>query len=309
LGQVPSGLAALMERCLRADGGRPSPADLSLLESRWASSSVVAAFIQRASDGTLVAAGFLRRAGDELRFLGMVDPSTRGRGIGSALLDLGLAEAQHAAAASREVGPAQASGAAGPKVKASPGGAGPTVVVETESLSEAAEELFASRGLRQSMAEDIMGCDPAVAQRPEPADGMELVEWDNETAERFHALYRTAFRDQPHFADESAQEWIEDYAGKPHFRPQWSLLLSLQGIGDAGFVTASVGWIGEIGVVPEARRRGVAGILLRETLARMAAAGTPHVALGVDIDNAGAAALYQRIGFISEGRWARYHLS
>jgi ribosomal protein S18 acetylase RimI-like enzyme len=183
------------------------------------------------------------------------------------------------------------------------------VVVESEVLSQGADELFLSRGLQQVFAEDTMGCDPAAAERLEPNDGMELIEWEDVTAERFYAVYRAAFQDQPGFADESAGEWIEDYVGNPDFQPTWSLLLSLPGIGDAGFVTASAGWIGEVGVIPEARRRGIAGLLLREALARMAAAGTPHVALGVNVNNPGAAAVYRRIGFVGEGRRARYRLS
>lgn len=286
LGEAPAGLTALAERCLRADGARPSPADLATLQSRWTGSSVLAAFIERAFDGTLLAAGYLRRARDELRFLGLVDPSARGRGIGSALLDLGLAAAQRTIDADAPL----------------------AVVVECEALSEAADELFVSRGLRQFSAEDIMGCDPAAAERPELIDGMELREWDDGTAERFHAVYCAAFREDPGFAEETVHEWIEDYAGNPDFRPRLSLLLSLHGIGDAGFITVSDGWIGEVGVIPEARRRGVAGILLREALARMAATGTRHVALGVDVSNPGAAAVYRQVGFVSEGRWARYRL-
>ncbi|MFI5492199.1 GNAT family N-acetyltransferase [Actinoplanes sp. NPDC051859] len=262
----------------------------------------MAAFAQRGSDGELLAAGVLRRkSDDELRFIGMVDPAARGRGIGGALLDLALAAARDAAADQFDAADASLAADAA-------SGVGLALVVESEALSDAADGLFVSRGLRRTFAEDTLRCDTTVAERPELADGMELVEWSNETAERFYAVYRAAFRERPDFADESAQEWIEDYGGRSDFRPQWSLLLSLAGFGDAGFIAVTADWIGEVGVVPTARRRGIAELLVRETLTRMAAAGTPHVELSVAVDNPGAAALYRRIGFVDRGRQARYRL-
>jgi ribosomal protein S18 acetylase RimI-like enzyme len=77
-------------------------------------------------------------------------------------------------------------------------------------------------------------------------------------------------------------------------------------VGDAGFVTAAVGWIVQVGVVPGARRRGLARALVTEALRRMTAAGEPEAWLNVNVNNPGAAALYRRLGFADRGQRARY---
>ena len=86
----------------------------------------------------------------------------------------------------------------------------------------------------------------------------------------------------------------------------WSLLAELPEAGDAGFVTAAVGWIVQVGVVPAARGRGLGRALVTESLGRMAADGEIEAWLNVNVDNPGAAELYRRIGFTDRGRRARY---
>lgn len=57
------------------------------------------------------------------------------------------------------------------------------------------------------------------------------------------------------------------------------------------------GWVNAVGVLPEARGRGIGELLLRTAFAEFAARGTPTVALGVDAANAtGAVRLYERAG-------------
>jgi ribosomal protein S18 acetylase RimI-like enzyme len=58
------------------------------------------------------------------------------------------------------------------------------------------------------------------------------------------------------------------------------------------------GWdVAYVGVVPEARRRGVGTELVRKALFEAKAAGVPYVALSVDDRNAPARELYRRLGF------------
>jgi mycothiol synthase len=276
-------LVALAARCLAADGGLPLAADPSFLRRRW----VMPAVAVRDDGGRLIAAGAVR---DESVFVGLVDPAARGRGIGAALLDWGLDRNS-------------------------------SVTVETEELTPAAERLFASRGLRQVFAEDVMRIDleaPAPVGAPRTAAGgrvdqpfepgwpagVTLETWSDATAPRFHAVYDAAFRERPGFPGWSAAEWIEAVA-EEGFRPDWSVLASVPDIGDAGFVTAAAGWIDQVGVVPAARGRGLGAALVGEALIRMRADGQTHAWLNVSVDNP-AAALYRRIGFAVEGRRARY---
>jgi mycothiol synthase len=259
-------LLTLAGRCLHADGGLPLAADPAFLRRRLLTPASAAV----RDDGRLIAAGAVR---DGAVFVGLVDPAVRGRGLGAALLDWGLQRA---------------------------------TTVETEGLSPAAETLFASRGLRQVFAEDVMRFDltAAVPQAPAWPDGTLLETWSAATAPRFHAVYDAAFRERPGFPGWTAEEWIEG-VDEDGFQPEWSVLASVPGVGDAGFVTAADDWIDQVGVVPGARGRGIGAALVLEALSRMRADGAGHAWLNVNVDNP-AGRLYRRLGFADRGRRARY---
>ncbi|GID97998.1 hypothetical protein Adi01nite_74100 [Amorphoplanes digitatis] len=273
-------LVLLARRCLDADGGLPLAADPGFLRGRWAAPGGVAVQA-RDRAGVLVAAGAVRPGGDGdgATFAGMVDPAARGRGLGAHLLSWGLAEG------GRHAGP---------------------VTVETESLNGGAEALFVARGLRQVFAEDVMRVDlaAAVPDRGWP-EGAIVTGWSEAAAGRFHAVYEAAFRERPGFPGWTAEEWIADLVEDDEFRPAWSVMATVPGLGDAGFVTATVDWIVQVGVVPAARGRGIGAALVAEGLRRMRADGGTHVWLNVNVDNP-AVRLYRKLGFEHRGRRARY---
>ncbi|MFI7543273.1 GNAT family N-acetyltransferase [Actinoplanes sp. NPDC049599] len=273
-------LVSLAARCLGADGGLPLAADPAFLRRRWRAPGI-AAIQGRDHDGRLVAAGAARptTAVGGVTFCGLVDPAVRARGVGVHLLTWGLAEA------ARRHEP---------------------VTVETESLTAAAEALFAAQGLRQVFAEDVMRIDLA-AGVPDPVwpVGTRLADWSAADAARFHRVYEAAFRERPGFPGRPAAEWIADVTEDDEFRPQWSVLATLADLGDAGFVTAAVDWIVQVGVAPAARGRGIGAALVTETLHRMRADGATHAWLDVNVDNS-AVRLYRRLGFEHRGRRARY---
>lgn len=280
-------LVALAARCLAADGGLPLAAEPAFLRRRWTTPGSLT--IQaRTGDGLLVAAGALRpgTTGSGATFVGLVDPAKRGRGLGAHLLDWGLDEA------ARVAGP---------------------VTVETESLTAQAEALFGARGLRQVFAEDVMRVDltRAVPDQAAPdggwPDGTTLAVWSAQTAARFHRVYEAAFRERPGFPGWPADQWIAETADDDEFRPDWSVLATAPGLGDAGFVTAAIGWIVQVGVIPSARGRGIGAALVTEALRRMGADGATHAWLDVNIDNP-AVRLYRRLGFAHRGRRARYQV-
>ncbi|MCO8276289.1 GNAT family N-acetyltransferase, partial [Actinoplanes sp. TRM 88003] len=131
---VPAELLALAERCYAADGGLPLATDPGFLGRRWTGDGV-AAFALPTADGSLLAAGAARLTPTGPAFTGLVDPSARGRGLGSALLDHGLTTAA-ALAASRA-----ADDAGVPAVVSASGGvddAGvPAVVVASRGVDDA----------------------------------------------------------------------------------------------------------------------------------------------------------------------------
>jgi ribosomal protein S18 acetylase RimI-like enzyme len=291
---VPEELVRLARRCLVADGGFPLAGEPGFLRRRWGADGA-ARFGLRGSSGELMAAGVVGPGPDGPIVTGLVDPGARGCGIGGRLLDHGLAVA-------RSLIPA-VSGAGAVSAARSPG----KVTVETESLTARTVALFASRGLRRIFAEDVMAIDLTWFDgRPHwPAEAT-VTTWSRDRAERFFDAYTASFRSRPGFPAPSAAEWIAENEDDDEFRPAWSLLASLPGVGDAGFLTAAVGWIVQVGVVPGARRRGLARALITEALHRMSGDGEPEAWLNVNVGNPGAAELYQELGFTPRGRRARY---
>ncbi len=273
-------LVGLAAACLAADGGLPLAADPAFVRRRWTGEGVTATG-GRDGAGRLVAAVAVRPTGAAggATVTTLLHPAARVGDRADRLLDRGLTEAARR---------------------------GGTITVETESLTAAQEELFAARGLRQVFAEDVMRIDLAEGV-PEAVwpHGTTLREWTEETAPRFFAVYAAAFRERPGFPGWSADEWIGDLAEDEEFRPRWSVLASVPGLGDAGFVTGAVGWIVQVGVVPSARGAGLGAALVCESLGRMRAAGATEAWLDVNVDNP-ASRLYRRLGFRPMGRRARY---
>lgn len=59
------------------------------------------------------------------------------------------------------------------------------------------------------------------------------------------------------------------------------------------------GWIHNLGVIPEARQRGLAKVLISQVLTAFRYLGSSHVALESNADNAAANGLYASFGFTS----------
>ncbi|MEU0409462.1 GNAT family N-acetyltransferase [Streptomyces griseorubiginosus] len=137
---------------------------------------------------------------------------------------------------------------------------------------------------------------------PEPPAGVRVRSCADEADRRqVHALYQATFAEHFDFQPRSYEQWLQDIHAD---RLDWSLvwLVSAEDLGDVGFLIArddreAMGWIRSLGVVREARGRGVGGLLLRQAFAAFAARGRSTVGLGVDTENAtGAPALYARNG-------------
>jgi ribosomal-protein-alanine N-acetyltransferase len=78
------------------------------------------------------------------------------------------------------------------------------------------------------------------------------------------------------------------------------LIIARQAAGEAEILT--------LGIIPDARRRGLARLLLDETASRAAAEGAERLFLEVAEDNIAAQALYAHAGFVRAGRRPDYYL-
>ena len=285
-----SAVTKLAQACLSADGGQPFADDPGFLRARylggaetdadWAGRRLVCVSSLRRAPAGLPPAGS-PPDGDVAAPVtsGMVHPAWRRRGIGEHAFDWAAARA------------------AGGRLRA-----------ETEALNEGAHALYVSRGLAQLFAEDVM---QLAGQTPLPAAhsprDLILSEWGQADPARFYAVYHEAFRERPGFPGWPQERWIEWISHDDDFRPEWTLLATLDGA-DVGFIAGEAsGWIAQVGVVPRARRKDIGARLIAEVVDRMRSAGETSITLNVNVNNPGAAALYGRLGFRRIGRRARYH--
>ncbi|PWI13310.1 GNAT family N-acetyltransferase [Streptomyces sp. Act143] len=144
--------------------------------------------------------------------------------------------------------------------------------------------------------------DRARDRAPEAPAGVHLRPCTTEPdRRRVHQLYQAGFAEHFDFQPRTYGQWLHDIDAE---RLDWSLvwIVGTEELGDTGFLLArddraAMGWIRSVGVLREARGRGLGGLLLRQAFAAFAARGRDTVGLGVDTANAtGAPELYGRNG-------------
>ena len=295
-------LVELSRACLQADGGIPFLFEPDIIQERYfpnESGEAIGAFTPT---GRLATCAAVHLGGGsnapKAVIVGQVHPDMRSRGIGAFLMDWSLAKAQ-----------SLLSGAA-----ASANGAGqPVLQVATESLTEPADRLYTAYGFNRVFEELVMQRDlhlplPDRALPP----GVTLTSWRPDLAEQFYQAYYAAFRERPGFPGFSAAEWIARLTGND-LVPEWTLLARAEDM-PLGFVIGEIdltsepprSHVGQVGVIPAWRRRGLASALLVETMRLMHKDGAVCAQLEVHTNNPGAILAYTRLGFVTNGRRARY---
>ncbi len=187
-----------------------------------------------------------------------------------------------------------------------PGGVPVRVVCESLTDDEAAR--WRSAGYELTFEELVMELAPTTDSPPDSPRwplGTTLSEWSSASAIASSEVWHAAFRERPGFPGWTPAEWIERQTGGDDFLPEASLLASIDGVA-AGFVICGPGWIGQVGVAPAFRRRGLAGALVTEALHRQRARGHQLVHLHVNTNNPGAMATWRGLGFEPAGRRGRF---
>jgi len=223
---------------------------------------------------------------------GGVVPAARGRGLGRRLLD--WAE-ERAATLHRERHPDV------------PG----AVCVYVQETNASKDALVRAAGYEATRWEYTMVHaleEPLPAIPPTPS-GLVLTPYAADRDEAVRQSHHAAFSGHWGFTAPDEQRWLRWYTGSRAFRPELSRLL-LDGDAVAAFLlgyfweadAAATGvreaFVGQLGVRPEWRRRGVGQLLLATALRSYRDAGYDRAALNVDTANpSGALRLYERVGF------------
>jgi mycothiol synthase len=167
------------------------------------------------------------------------------------------------------------------------------------------EQILEARGYRywRSAFQMRIELDEQPDAPPLP-DGLELHTYRDEDAETLRAALNEAFADDPFWHEVSPSNYAEFYVKQRGFDPSL-YLLAWDGDELAGYVLTypcrgsddTMGWIGNLGVRPNWRQRGLGGALLRNAFRVLYDRGLRVVGLGVDAENAtGALGLYERAG-------------
>jgi len=250
--------------------------------------------------GTLVAVGqvmspMLRADGTaRADFAGFVHPEHRGRGIGAELLDR-LQRRAGAFANERHPGAlAQVRTHVGAKV-------GDARALLEANGYEAARYFH---GLSRAL-DDV--------ERADDTDDPLVQPYEVARDAEVHAAHCDAFSTHWGFAPPTDEQWRTWLTGSRTFRPGCSVLgLGADGSVEGYALTYQYDpgeiWVGQLGVRPPARGRGLARAMLLRTLA-LAAPSFEVVKLDVDSENAdGAGRLYESVGFTRDRSSVIYEL-
>jgi ribosomal protein S18 acetylase RimI-like enzyme len=176
------------------------------------------------------------------------------------------------------------------------------LMIANEALTDDANKLYLDYGYENTFSE-LMLVRPLDGQLTgnQLPQGLVEREWNDTSAPQFFKAYAAGFRDRLGDVVPVEDEWIAGYTVEDDtFRPDLSRVV-LEGKEPVGFVTCEVagetGWISQIAVVQEHRRKGLAHTLVVGALQRLKQAGCREVALHVNANNARAQAVFYNAGF------------
>jgi ribosomal protein S18 acetylase RimI-like enzyme len=269
--------------------------DADFVRDQWATPGFdlsTDAWIAVAADGTPVGHTNVMPDGEaRVKSWGVVHPEHRGLGIGSVLVALTERRARERLEGVRD----------------------PVLHHAVSDTDHAGAALLRSRGYRgvrsfRHMQIDLTG--PLQDAGAAPA-GIEIRGVDPERdLHAIHGIFVEAFRQEWGYRVVPFEEWSGLEVETPSYDPTlWHL--ATEGDRPVGAITGTVwgdrGWIGELGVLPPWRGRGIGSALLRRSFATFAARGLERVRLNVDAENpTGATRLYERVGMRTVRGWDVY---
>jgi mycothiol synthase len=294
-------LPAIFELCGVADRHDVGETDWTLasFEMEWAMPAFDPAqdtWIIESADGTPVAyAAISRRPKLEPEAVGVVLPEHRGRGLGSALVDLTEARVR--------------------KIVTAPGAEGPRAIVQwTHHADGAVATLLEARGYTADRAFWRMSITLGDQEPPAPAwpDSVEMramrVGVDDQAV---YTTVQTAFRDHWNSSPLPFEEWRRLRMGSRTFDPElWLLAWSGDRLVGASLNADEDGdaWVNTLGVLREARGKGLGMALLVESFRAFHRRGRRRISLGVDASSlTGATRLYERAGMTVDRQYDHWH--
>jgi mycothiol synthase len=239
--------------------------------------------------GRIVAYAIIVREseGPEVFTVGFVHPEWRSRGIGSALIESVEARAGEIVAGRKGLIRALA--------------------------SPSDRTFFELRGWRFARSMETMTASLEDEPPEITSEGALIHPSGPDDAEAVHAVLMASFSRHYGFVEQSFEEWRSHYLESP--RSDTSLWFVAK-VNDAlvavtiGVVRLGMGWVAEVGVLEDWRRRGIGAALTVRLMHEFRTRGQTKVGLNVDPQNeTGAIRLYERLGFTRDKRIDFYELT
>ncbi|WP_020385751.1 GNAT family N-acetyltransferase [Kribbella catacumbae] len=182
-----------------------------------------------------------------------------------------------------------------------------TVEVSLFRADEALREVVSDQGYEFATSYLQLRIDhtgPVLVPEPPAGTTVRAGAFDESARRAYHALMSAAFEGQDSAALPPYDEWLANHEKSPQFAwPQLTMVerdgvtLAASDCNDSFVETDNCGYIGRLGVSPEARGLGLAKYLLRYAFAADAAAGLDGTMLHVDTNNpTPALGLYESVG-------------
>jgi mycothiol synthase len=235
-------------------------------------------------DGRVAAyATFEDRGHGRLIADGYVHPELRGRGLGSRLIDLTEEHAQRG-------------------IERQPAGVRVYLQNPTRAQDACTPNLYAARGYAPAERQFRMLIELESQPEVHAIEGVEIRLYREPDERRdVHAVIQEAFATEPRSHRRTFEDWSSRLFDRPAFDPSlvWVALEreTVVGANICGWKEGGDwGWIGQLGVLPDHRGRGIGEVLLNTAFAEFWRRGERRVALGVVADNPAATRLYERVG-------------
>jgi len=180
------------------------------------------------------------------------------------------------------------------------------------AVTDEGRRLFESRGfelVRYFWRMEIFPDDEPA--RTEPPDGFTIRPYEpGADDEALYAMHQEAFAEHWEFTPHPFEDWLRWRTTRSDYLPElWQLAFEGEKVAGAalGFGQDGLGWILDLAVAPNWRRRGLGLALLQRSFRELYRRGFTQIGLEVDSENeTGATRLYERAGMRVTRRYATF---
>ncbi|MFI8685940.1 GNAT family N-acetyltransferase [Rossellomorea sp. NPDC077527] len=173
--------------------------------------------------------------------------------------------------------------------------------ITCENITEDIIEEYEEKGFELVFQEYVM--EHTLTEIPQIESSFPVIfkSWSPSLKERFYEVYLASFKERPGFPGWTKEKWVEWVSSGADFLPERSYLATVNNE-SVGFITADketdkIGYIIQVGVIPEWRGKGIAAILTCKCLEAFRCDDMTSATLHVNQNNPGAIKLYERLGF------------